>query len=120
MANLVNKGGITPLNKLIRSSLKYKILLGLSKKRDNYTCNICKTTKGRFHTDHYPKSFSQIIKENSIKSMEEALNCPEMWDINNLRTLCESCHYFITFGKLMPNNTNPTILWGKYLRKEVD
>jgi hypothetical protein len=41
---------------------------------------------------HYPKLFSQIIDEYKIKTIEEALSCEELWNINNGRTLCLKCH----------------------------
>ena len=41
--------------------------------------------------DHI-KRFADIIRENNILSMEEARNCPELWDTKNGRTLCKTCH----------------------------
>lgn len=91
------RGGITPLNQKIRTSLEYKIWRGAVFKRDNFTCVWCgfKSSGGNFmpiNADHYPKRFSDICRENNIKSLEEALNCEELWDINNGRTLCINCH----------------------------
>ena len=86
------KGGITKVHNIIRKSREYKIFVANLKKEDNYTCQLCGTKGGILHTDHYPKPFSQILKENNIQSLEDALNCPEMWNQNNLRTLCIDCH----------------------------
>jgi len=36
--------------------------------------------------------FGIILKENNIKTFEEALLCEELWNINNGRTLCIKCH----------------------------
>ena len=33
-----------------------------------------------------------VISENKIKTFEEAINCKELWDITNGRTLCITCH----------------------------
>ena len=33
------------------------------------------------------------MEENNIKTLEEAENCEELWNINNGRTLCYPCHY---------------------------
>ena len=33
-----------------------------------------------------------IKKKNQISNLEEALECEELWDINNGRVLCENCH----------------------------
>lgn len=66
--------------------------------RDKYTCQECriKFIKGftgsvELNADHI-KPFALIVRENNIKTMEQALNCKELWDINNGRTLCIPCH----------------------------
>ena len=41
---------------------------------------------------HHIKEFSKIIEEYQIKTLEQALNCDEMWNINNGQTLCWECH----------------------------
>lgn len=38
------------------------------------------------------KSFSDIIKRNSIDTIEKAINCLELRDLNNGITLCKECH----------------------------
>jgi len=59
--------------------------------RDNFTCQMCYTRGGYLHA-HHIKSFAIIMKENNIKSVEEALKCVELWNINNGQTLCLDCH----------------------------
>lgn len=59
--------------------------------RDNYTCQICHKRGGGLNADHV-KPLSHIVKENRIASLEDATNCVELWDMNNGRTLCVSCH----------------------------
>lgn len=59
--------------------------------RDDYTCRVCKKRGRKLHVDHI-KPFSFVLKRHSIKSVKEALNCFELWDINNGRTLCSDCH----------------------------
>jgi hypothetical protein len=85
------KGGITKINELVRSLPEYNIWRSLCFARDNRTCQICKTTKSNFQVDHI-KPFSTILHENNIKTTEEALQCKELWDIDNGRVLCVSCH----------------------------
>jgi len=88
------KGGITPLNKKIRSSEKYKIWRSKVFERDNWTCQTCNVRGGGVYLEahHSPKTFSQIIKVDGIKTFEQALKYKKLWDINNGITLCFDCH----------------------------
>lgn len=86
------KGGITPLVKHIRYSFEYRQWRCDIFQRDDYTCQKCSKRGNIIHADHYPKSFSDIFADNSIKTMEDAKNCQEFWNINNGRTLCKPCH----------------------------
>lgn len=71
------RGGITPINKIIRGSLEYRLWQEAIKIRDNYTCVFCGTRGGNLHSDHI-KRFSEY---------------PELrFAIDNGRTLCENCH----------------------------
>ena len=76
------KGGITPINKVIRKSAEYKLWRKAVFERDKYTCIWCgiKSEKGRvvyLHADHI-KPFSLF---------------PELrFAIDNGRTLCIDCH----------------------------
>ena len=85
------QGGITELNWQIRNSLKYKNWRRLIHKRDNWTCQLCGKKGGKIHVDHKEK-FAKILYENNIKTLEDALNCKEIWDIDNGRVLCKDCH----------------------------
>lgn len=86
------KGGITELNHAIRTCLQYREWILAVFKRDNFTCQNCGATKVYLHA-HHLKLFSQIMQENSITTIEEALACPELWDVANGRSLCEECHW---------------------------
>ena len=90
------KGGITPLMILIRSSTKYMEWRKSVFRNDNFTCVLCKYHSGNGHTvelnAHHIKPFSILLRENNIKSMEDALICKELWDVDNGKTLCVCCH----------------------------
>ena len=86
------KGGITPLKRQIRVLFEYKQWRKIIFERDNWICQECKQRGGKLNVDHYPKSFTQIFYENNINSLDDAMNCQELWNINNGRTLCEKCH----------------------------
>ena len=60
--------------------------------RDNYTCQICGKRDGKICADHII-SFLEVILKNNINSYEEAVNCSELWELKNGRTLCYPCHY---------------------------
>ena len=86
------RGGITPLRKQIRECFKYRQWRSDVFTRDNFTCQDCNKRGGWIEAHHVLKSFADILIDNKIKTLEDAINCEEMWNINNGRTLCENCH----------------------------
>lgn len=86
------RGGITPLFASIRQCFEYKQWRTSIFERDNYTCQTCGERGVELNVDHYPKTFAQIISQYNIKSIEEALQCEELWSLENNRTLCVPCH----------------------------
>ena len=71
------KGGITPINKAIRTSREYKLWRTAVFERDNYTCIWCLERGGELNADHI-KPFALF---------------PELrLAIDNGRTLCVPCH----------------------------
>ena len=71
------KGGITPINLIIRTSSKYKEWRKEVFKRDNYTCVECSYTGRNLNADHI-KPFAYF---------------PELrFELSNGRTLCVDCH----------------------------
>lgn len=85
------KGGRVGLSKLIRNSDKYTEWRASIFERDLFTCEICKHVGGDLEA-HHIKYFYKILEENDISILEEALQCPELWDISNGICLCWECH----------------------------
>lgn len=83
---------LSPLSVRIRQLVDSKKWRNKIFRRDNYTCKNCKRRGGDLHAHHYKNPFHKIIKDNNIKTIEEAINCKELWDINNGITLCIQCH----------------------------
>jgi len=86
------KGGVTPLHKLIRHSFKNRQWISDVFTRDNFICQRCGYDKGRILNAHHIKGFSRIMEEYKIETYEDAMDCEELWNINNGITLCEKCH----------------------------
>ena len=86
------KGGVTTESYRQRREFKKKLQKKVFE-RDDYTCTMCYARGGCLQVDH-------------IKKWSEY---PELrFDMDNCRTLCMACHYYITFNKKMPKG----IKWG--------
>lgn len=85
------KGGLTPLGSLIRTNFEYRQWRSDVFTRDNFTCQEC-DIRGDYLHAHHIKSFSSILQFYEITTIEEALKCAELWNINNGITLCKKCH----------------------------
>ena len=87
------KGGLGGERHQAMGRIEYKIWRDLVFKRDNFTCQICEQYGGYMHADH-------------IKSWSEY---PELrYEIRNGRTLCRTCHYYVTFK----HKISPLSQWG--------
>lgn len=98
------KGGISPLNTMIRSLLENKEWRKKVFQRDNYTCQKCDRRGGDLEADHYPIMFSTILEKSKIVTIEQAINCKKLWDISNGRTLCLECHNKTKNNQVMYSN----------------
>jgi len=90
-AHLNGELPITPLRFRIRNSFEYRLWRSDVFKRDDFTCQECGKRGGNLHA-HHKKTFSLILELNNVRNFKEALECSELWDINNGKTLCEKCH----------------------------
>jgi len=89
--------GITPLRKAIQNHPKYEDWRLQVFQRDNFTCQGCKKVGGVLNA-HHIKQYREIIRENKIKILDDALHCLVLWDIMNGITLCENCHRKLHLG----------------------
>ena len=85
------KGGRTKLGQQIKNLIHYRIWRSDIYTRDDFTCVFCGVRGGKLEVDHI-KAFSVILTEYKIISVDEAIVCEELWNINNGRTLCRPCH----------------------------
>lgn len=85
------KGGVSKIADLIRTSFAYSLWRKAVFDRDEYKCQTCPQVGGRLSADHIIP-FSYLLRKHKIKTIEDSLNCKDLWDINNGRTLCWSCH----------------------------
>jgi len=86
------KGGINPFRKSLRTCFEYRQWRSDVFTRDDFTCQECGQRGGSLHA-HHIKSFSSILQYYEITTKEEALECEELWNINNGITLCKECHW---------------------------
>lgn len=85
------QGGLATLNNLIRTSYFYKKHIKQVMERDNFACKECGKIGGTLHVNH-KRPFAVILREKNIRNLEEAIECIELWDLDNLETLCFDCH----------------------------
>jgi 5-methylcytosine-specific restriction endonuclease McrA len=89
------KGGITPLVNQIRTCPHYIDWRRAVFERDGYTCQICHDDGGHNLQAHHIEPFSLILATYGINSLEAAIRCPELWDVTNGITYCDTCHKII-------------------------
>jgi predicted restriction endonuclease len=88
-----SKGGVTPINLLIRRSYAYLKWRKQVFERDRYTCQFCGAHTGNGHR--------VTLNADHVKSF--ALYPELRFEISNGRTLCLSCHRKTdNFGKNLP------------------
>ena len=88
--NYIN-GNSRKFDKAIRQTLPYKIWRESIFERDKYTCQVCGKIGEKLNADHI-EAFSYLLKKHGVNDIQSAIICSDLWDINNGRTLCLSCH----------------------------
>ena len=68
-------------------------------KRDNFQCKIChislKDKRNLRLEVHHLKRFKDIVIQNNITTIKEALECQNLWNIDNGICVCSTCHKYI-------------------------
>jgi hypothetical protein len=88
------KGGITPLYKSIRDCSKMADWRNAVFKKDNYkdrASGCSPTTKNKLEA-HHIIPFHTLLKKYNITSLEQAIKCEYLWDINNGVTMLHHSH----------------------------
>lgn len=93
------KGGANSPREQAKGQVEYKSWRTAVFKRDNYTCQVCEQYGGVLHADHIERW-----------SENEELR----YVVDNGRTLCVPCHYYITFKRKMKPGTR----WCGFLARE--
>lgn len=109
------QGGITPLNFQIRNSEEYQSWRIQIFENNNFVCQKCGQRAGKLQA-HHIENFSLITHKNNINILRDALNCEELWNINNGITFCKECH--ILFHKIYGKWNNAKEQLEEFLEKE--
>ena len=68
-------------------------------KRDNFQCRIChislKDKRNLRLEVHHLKRFRDIIIQNNITTIKQALECQDLWNVDNGICVCSTCHKYI-------------------------
>lgn len=86
------KGGKTQLVNEIRNSDEYKKWRLDVFEKDSFCCKLCGYNKGKLLEAHHKIHQKDIIKDNNLKTLSDAIDCDILWDINNGITFCKACH----------------------------
>lgn len=90
---------ITPLYQQLRNCSEYYEWRASIYQRDLFVCQACRKKSEGDLEAHHIIFLSSLIRQYNIITLEEALSCDELWNIDNGITLCEKCHNIIHFKK---------------------
>ena len=83
---------VQSLKSQIRATFKYRQWRSDVFQRDSFICVWCGFSKGNILEADHIIPFADILIKNEITTLEQALECEELWNINNGITLCRKCH----------------------------
>jgi hypothetical protein len=89
------RGGITPPLEKLRNCFEYRQWRSDIFTRDKFTCQECGDNRGGNLEAHHIITLYKLIRKYEITNYEQAINCEELWNINNGKTLCKKCHILI-------------------------
>jgi 5-methylcytosine-specific restriction endonuclease McrA len=84
------KGGNSNLNIAIRQLTENRKWMDAVKARDG-KCVRCGSADNL--ESHHIILLIDLLKKYNVKTVEDARNTPELWNIDNGETLCQKCHY---------------------------
>ena len=84
----LSRGEFKKLCGQIRRSDKYQIWKSKVLKRDKLEI--------KFPNVHHKKSFTQILINNEVQSLDDAIKCKELWELDNGITISRGEHRIIT------------------------
>ena len=85
------KGGITPLLRAIRESAQYDNWRRGVYEKHEYTCQECNQVGGDLAA-HHIEAFGKLVEDNGIETLDRAIICEALWNIDNGLVLCKQCH----------------------------
>lgn len=115
--NAMWKGGTTKFKARIRGLRKYREWKKEILKRDGYSLKEAKRRKMQVH--HLDK-LEDILQRNNIKTITEARQCKELWNINNGVTLRKGDHYIITLIERQKEFSSGFIKYLENFVKEIN
>ena len=75
----------------IRNSSNYKNWRMMVFDRDDFTCQDC-DKKSCYLEAHHIIPFSEILVDKKITTLSKAINCEQLWNIDNGIAYCSNCH----------------------------
>jgi hypothetical protein len=85
------KGGLSRITDKIRGIFEYRQWRSDVFTKDNFICQECQSNNCYLEAHHIIRLID-IVRKYNITTIEEAIQCSELWNINNGITLCQKCH----------------------------